>query len=179
MPNKNTFQIKPIGALINRYWDGNPLTKWIDPFAGSSPFNSRCVATNDLNGDCKTTHHLEALEFLSLFEPESFDLGLFDPPYSVRQISECYKAVGRKVFIQDTQSKFYGDRKCALARVIKPEGRVISCGWNSQGMGKTLGFEIEEILLVAHGGPHNDTIVTVEIKHDRQAETIGQEVMKI
>ena len=43
-------------------------------------------------------------------------------------------------------------------------GIVISCGWNTQGMGKQNGFEIIEILLVCHGGAHNDTIVTVERK---------------
>ena len=32
------------------------------------------------------------------------------------------------------------------------------------GIGKTKGFEILEILTVAHGGQHNDTLVTVEIK---------------
>lgn len=32
------------------------------------------------------------------------------------------------------------------------------------GIGKKNGFEIIEILLVAHGGMHNDTIVTVERK---------------
>lgn len=47
---------------------------------------------------------------------------------------------------------------------IKPNGLAISCGWNSGGFGKMLGFEIVEILLVAHGGNHNDTIVTVERK---------------
>ena len=41
---------------------------------------------------------------------------------------------------------------------------VISCGWNSCGFGKKLGFEIVEILLVCHGRTHNDTIVTVEKK---------------
>ena len=41
-------------------------------------------------------------------------------------------------------------------------GFCISFGWNSNGMGKNRGFEIVEILLVAHGGHHNDTIVTVE-----------------
>jgi len=40
---------------------------------------------------------------------------------------------------------------------------VISFGWNSGGIGKTNGFEILEILLVAHGA-HNDTICTVERK---------------
>jgi hypothetical protein len=31
-------------------------------------------------------------------------------------------------------------------------------------MGKNRGFEIVEILIVAHGGHHNDTLVTVERK---------------
>jgi hypothetical protein len=31
-------------------------------------------------------------------------------------------------------------------------------------MGKNRGFEIQEILLVAHGGNHNDTICVVEKK---------------
>lgn len=43
-------------------------------------------------------------------------------------------------------------------------GVCISFGWNSMGIGKKNGFEIIEILLVAHGGMHNDTIVTVETK---------------
>lgn len=40
----------------------------------------------------------------------------------------------------------------------------ISFGWNSGGIGKQYDFEIIEIMLVAHGGAHNDTIVTVERK---------------
>ena len=32
------------------------------------------------------------------------------------------------------------------------------------GIGKTLGFDMLEILLVPHGGVRNDTIVTVEKK---------------
>ena len=47
---------------------------------------------------------------------------------------------------------------------MKKGGIVLSCGWNSMGIGKTRGFEIIEILLVAHGGAKNDTIVTVEVK---------------
>lgn len=43
-------------------------------------------------------------------------------------------------------------------------GVVITCAWNSGGIGAGLGFEQQEILLVAHGGWHNDTIVTVEKK---------------
>ena len=66
--------------------------------------------------------------------------------------------------MQDTQSSFYGDRKNEVARIVKSGGYVISFGWNSGGIGKKNSFEIVEILLVPHGGAHNDTIVTVERK---------------
>ena len=66
--------------------------------------------------------------------------------------------------MKDTQSSFYGDRKKEVHRLVKQGGLVLSFGWNSGGIGKSLGFEIIEILLVAHGGAHNDTICTVERK---------------
>ena len=40
----------------------------------------------------------------------------------------------------------------------------MSFGWNSGGIGKKYGFKLNRILLVAHGGQHNDTICTVDIK---------------
>jgi hypothetical protein len=54
--------------------------------------------------------------------------------------------------------------KNEIARIVKPGGTVLSFGWNSNGVGKNRGFEIIEILLVAHGGQHNDTICIAEKK---------------
>ena len=54
--------------------------------------------------------------------------------------------------------------KKEISRIVKKDGIVISCGWNSGGMCKCNGFEIQEILLINHGGPHNDTIVVVDKK---------------
>lgn len=165
MPNHNTFSIKPIKELVLHHISDDMLLKmtWVDPFSRNSPFAEDMI-TNDLSEDFKADYHLEALEFLKTFQNESIDGVLFDPPYSPRQISECYKSVGRAVHMKDTQSSFYGDRKKEVARIVKKGGKVISFGWNSGGIGKTLGFEIIEILLVAHGGAHNDTICTVEVK---------------
>jgi 16S rRNA G966 N2-methylase RsmD len=160
MPNHNTFSIKPIKQLIER----NLIEGlWLDPFSRNSPFKDITV-TNDLSTDFEADYHLEALDFLKRFSSDSVDGVLFDPPYSPRQISECYKNVGRAVHMKDTQSSFYTERKQEVARLVKKRGIVISFGWNSGGIGKTLGFEIIEIMLVAHGGAHNDTIVTVERK---------------
>ena len=57
-----------------------------------------------------------------------------------------------------------------LARKIKIGGLAISCGWNTNGVGKTRGFRMIEILIVPHGGGHNDTLVTVEEKIAHQEE---------
>lgn len=160
MPNKNTFSIKPINELISRYISQTKAT--IDPFVGYSPFKNICV-TNDLDNNIKADYHMNALDFLQQITAPT-DLVLFDPPYSPRQVSECYRKMEMTVNMQTTQSSFWGNMKTEIARVVKPGGHVITCGWNSGGIGKTNGFEIVEILLVAHGGWHNDTIVTVERK---------------
>ncbi len=168
MPNKSTFLIKPIKELVKKYIDiclaETPKAVIIDPFVNNSIFKSYCTFTNDLNPEFEASHHMESLEFLKIFDDNSVDMVLMDFPYSVRQISECYKQVGREVHMEDTQSSFYGNRKKEVARIIKPNGIVICFGWNSGGVGKTLGFEMKEILLTPHGGCHNDTISTVERK---------------
>jgi hypothetical protein len=155
MPNSKTFSIKPIGLLIDRYIQGVS----VDPFANSNTLASIC---NDIDPQYATEHCMDALDFLKSLPDNSADTVLFDPPYSPRQVSECYKNLGKTVNMQTTQSSFWGNLKKEVARVIKDGGVCITFGWNSGGIGKTNGFTIEEILLVAHGGWHNDTIVTVE-----------------
>ena len=157
MPNKHTFDIKPIKELIEKYYHANS----IDPFANK---NRIAATTNDLDTQYDTDYNLDALDFLKLFDTDSIDLVLYDPPYSPRQVSECYKDLGKTVNMQTTQSSYWSNQKNEIARIVGKDGIVITCGWNSGGIGKTRGFEIVEILLVPHGGWHNDTIITVEKK---------------
>lgn len=157
MPNSNTFQIKPINEIIKKYSFG----KIIDPFANS---NKLATITNDIDEQYDTNYHLDATDFLKIFPNESVDTVLYDPPYSPRQVAECYKRLGRAVNMATTQASYWSKQKAEIARIVKDGGIVITCGWNSGGIGKQYGFEIIEILLVAHGGWHNDTIVTVERK---------------
>lgn len=111
-----------------------------------------------------TDYHLDAIDFLKIFKENSVDTVLYDPPYSARQVSECYRRLGKTVNMQTTQSSYWSKQKREISRITRQGGIVISCGWNSGGIGMKYGFEIIEILLVAHGGAHNDTIVTVEKK---------------
>lgn len=156
MPNKWTFTIKPIKELLNRYvGDGK---NWIDPFAGKY---SPAEFTNDLNPKMPTQYHLDALEFCKNMT-EKFNGVIFDPPYSSRQIKECYESIGRSMDHNRTKHAFFDDVKTVVAQKIKNNGYAISFGWNSNGFGINRGYEIIEILIVAHGGHHNDTICVVE-----------------
>lgn len=158
MPNSKTFDIPPIAKLLSEeVCEG----VWLDPFSNGKHIAS---ITNDLNPDVESDFHMDALDFLKTFGDGEVDGVLYDPPYSPRQIAECYKGVGMEVSNKVTQSSFWGEQKREIARITRSGGKVISFGWNSGGIGKKHGFSIKRILLVPHGGWHNDTIVTVEIK---------------
>jgi hypothetical protein len=154
-----TFSIKPIAALVMRYvGDGHG---WVDPYAGKT---SPAELTNDWNLEAPTLYHIDALDFAEQVCLGSYQGILFDPPYSYRQVSEHYRASGRKATSLDTSYNFYARVMDPLAERIVLGGYAISCGWNSNGFGKKRGFELVELLIVAHGLHHNDTIVTVERK---------------
>lgn len=172
MPSSLTFNIKPISALLDEEVEvGEEVDMgkiWLDPFAKDST-RVPLEHSNDLNENTSAMHHMEAMDFLRMYDDASVDGVLFDPPYSLRQLKECYDNIGRDITSRES-NYFLADLKKEIARVIKPGGKAISFGWNSGGIGKTNGFEIQRILLVPHGGPHHDTIVVVDKKEDEDGE---------
>tara|TARA_Y100000768_G_scaffold348882_1_gene298076 strand:+ start:561 stop:1112 length:552 start_codon:yes stop_codon:yes gene_type:complete len=168
MPNSQTFSMKPVKEFVE-HWIGvaysaedrnNPVV--VDPFARDSEYGT---ITNDINTTTRADYHMKADEFLDMLLDSGLqaDVVLYDPPYSPRQISECYSASGIKTTQQDTQSTFYTKIKDRIRPLVKPNGIVLSFGWNSMGVGKKFG-DYEEILLVTHGGAHNDTICVAQRK---------------
>ena len=139
MPSHKTFTIKPFKELI-----ANELgNDYIDPFP--YPFKQ------------------DAIDYLKTFSNNSQKYLVFDPPYSQRQLKEMYNNNGIS-FEHPMNASYWSNCKKEISRIIKSSGKVISFGSNSNGIGKKYGFEIIKIVLVAHGGQHNDTIATVEIK---------------
>ena len=157
MPNKWTFLIQPIKILLKE-----EMTQglWVDPFAG---MNSPAAITNDLNPDRKTTYHMDALDFLKMFDDESVDGVLYDPPYSPRQVKECYNSIDGSIQ-WDGKTNFWSDTKDEVARIVRPGGKVLCFGWNSMGIGMNRSFKMNRVLIIPHGGTRNDTICTVETK---------------
>jgi len=163
MPSRWTFSIKPIKNQIESIVEY--LTNMdgiiVDPFVGKSIFRKHCNLTNDLNPTIDADSNIRADEFLKNIDSDSTKLLFLDPPYSPRQIKECYDGIGLKVG-QDSRSDFYSNLKKEASRIVKKGGYCLSFGWNSGGVGKKYGFEIIKILLIAHGASGNDTIMTIE-----------------
>jgi hypothetical protein len=164
MPNKWTFKIPPIAELLARYvGDGKG---WVDPFAGA---NSPAEFTNDMNPDMPTRCHMDAEAFCHKLEGMYRGV-LYDPPYSYRQIKECYNGMGFNPTQLETSTNFYRKVINAVYEKIETNGLALCFGWNSIGFGKQRGFELIEVLLVCHGQHHNDTICTVERKIQKVLE---------
>ncbi|MFQ5788615.1 MAG: site-specific DNA-methyltransferase, partial [Thermodesulfobacteriota bacterium] len=106
MPNKRTFQIPPIKKLIKDEIPDN--YEVIDPF----PFE----------------YFEDATDYLK--RVPSFHYGLFDPPYSPRQLKECYKGKGE----YDTKASTWSNWKDLMAEKVTK--KCISFGWNTCGLGK-------------------------------------------
>ncbi len=100
LANKHTFSIKPIKEIVDKYTFGTI----IDPFANN---NKIATITNDLDQQYDTDYHMDATDFLKMFNDNSVDMVLYDPPYSPRQVSECYKRLGMTVNKETTQSSYW------------------------------------------------------------------------
>ena len=163
MPTGDTFDCPPIGDLVKKYLTMSKTS--IDPFARNKRW---ATYTNDLNPDTKAEFHIDAFDFLVMLKEKEVraDLIIFDPPYSTRQMKELYEGIGLKLTQKDTQrtGRWSKEKAFMNENLLLPGGVFLNFGWSSNGMGKTRGYEIVEILLVSHGGAHNDTICTVERK---------------
>lgn len=175
-PSPHTFTIAPIAQLLAEEV-GNP-GHWVDPFAG---FHSIVPPDrqNDLNPATPALYHLDALDWLRALATEDYDGVLYDPPYSLRQAKEVYQSYGLKSFqnareddgrfastgrSEQTPMGYWARCRDEAARVVKPGGKAICCGWNTGGLGNQRLFQLDRVLLVPHGGARNDTLVTVEHK---------------
>lgn len=156
MPSANTFDIPPIAGFVKKYLLRSNVS--VDPFARNKRW---AKYTNDLNPNTAATEHMDAEDFLRKYKNICPDLVIFDPPYSPAQVAELYQDIGEK---RDggggRNSELYARVRKAIREISVPGTIVLSFGWQSAGMGK--GWELLEMLLVCHGGAHNDTICMAE-----------------
>jgi hypothetical protein len=159
MPNAETFDMPPIADFLRR-WHRPPS---VDPFARNSEL---ATYRNDLNPETTAEYHMDAVDFCValLVDGIRAECVLFDPPYSANQVVMTYQSVGGP----ETTGHLGRHVRDGLDRLLRPGGVALSFGWNSAGFGRERVYEVLEILLVAHGSAHNDTICVAEQKLDLQ-----------
>lgn len=169
-PNADTFDIQDIAYFVKKYLIKSELS--VDPFARNKRW---ATYTNDLNPETEAEYHLPAHEFLKLLQDKGVqaDLVLFDPPYSVTQLKECYAGIGMEFTEKDAQSLGYKTERDLIDGILRPGGIVLSFGWSSTCMSEVKGYEIIDLLLVSHGRRQHDTICLAERKAIAEPRLFG------
>jgi len=91
------------------------------------------------------------------------DLVIFDPPYNPAQAKECYEGLGMNLPARVGKAAgVWAHEKHIVKDIMADGGIFLWFGWNTCGMGEARGFVIKEIMLVAHGRGHHDTICMAE-----------------
>ena len=150
MSNSHTFSIPPIRELIDRYVGWGDVI--VDPFANDSTIGT---ITNDLNPKFDTDYHMDALDFLKSIDTAYADVVLYDPPYSPRQVKECYDSIGLPLTAEETRASWRSRHLDEIARILKPGGFALSFGWNSNGLSRcwlSLTAAVKMILFVPWSG---------------------------
>ena len=146
-PKRYTFEQPKLRSWVESWCKG----KVLNLFAGRTKLSVDEYRV-DSNPTMKPDWCGDAIEFLKTTR-ERFDTVILDPPYSFRKAIEKY------------QGHWIGNLrklKESLMKVLMPNARVISLGYDSVGMSRSWGFQKIAICLVCHGGVSKDTIALVE-----------------
>lgn len=118
-------------------------------------------------------YHMDAYDFLVMLLNKGVksDLIIFDPPYSIQQSKQIYESFGAQKFtVENAQNVgHWSKEKKVCYQLLSVGGYFLHFGWHSNGMGKGRDTQIDELLLVAHGRSHNDTICMAEKKLAHQS----------
>jgi len=148
--HRYTFKSKKLRQWVEENVEGRVLNL----FAGQ--IKLQCNETrNDIDETMLAHYHLDAVDFCRQWSGDKFDTIILDPPYSYRKSMEKYNGKVMSPFNQ---------LKDEVVRILEPGGIVMTFGYHSVSMGTKRGFEVEQILVISHGGAIHDTIGTIERK---------------
>jgi hypothetical protein len=141
MPKRNITRIPVVNDLLMEVFGERDVE---DPFCTSRP-----------------DYYGYAPEWMHERTYQSVDALLLRPPTTWAQAQSYVKAHGES---WDGTTKWWSLLKHEAARIVSVGGIVVSIGWDSNGLGKNRGFQMERVLYVAHGSHWRDSVITVERK---------------
>lgn len=126
--------------------------EWIDPYGWDRDIADR------VNKD----RTKDACTYLQGIESKSAEGILWTPPQSPSEIIELYNRMGFKKSKELTQTSYYTKEKKEIGRIVKTGGTVITLSYNSGGVGKKYGFELETVYIIPITGYSNCYYMTIE-----------------
>lgn len=151
-PAKYTFEMPKLKKYVEQQCKG----KVLNLFAGKITLLVD-ETRNDMDPSMPAEYHLPADEFckMAIDKGWRFDTIILDPPYNLRKSREKYNG------------RYFGSFtiiKRMIPDLLNPNGKVITLGYDTTGIGKKRGFEKVAACIINHKGDHNDTLCLVERK---------------
>lgn len=156
-----TFQNSAVRDWVEGWLSGRVL----NACAGRSELDhSGEIVRNDADESIAADLHVDVAELRHHFDPSSFDVVVFDPPYSLYQSNLRYN--GRQV----------GHARVAkegFDYLLKPGGVVIELGYSGSCMPRRLNYERVERCWFNTLGRTKDVLGSVDRKTQRTLQDIG------
>lgn len=151
---KWTFQAKIVRDVVERNLSGRVLNST----AGKTRLTHGAgeIVRNDLNPDIEADHHFDVTDIDEHLPEASFDTVIFDPPFDAGQANKRYEGF---------HAREVNAARQALAKLVRPGGRLIEFGWNSHGAAAYRGWSREELHLFQRGPCLPDVIGVVDRKY--------------
>lgn len=145
-----SFEYQAAREFVEEHLDGRVL----NACAGKTMLDHDGeIVRNDLNPERDVDTHHDVAEIATFFDSQSFDVVVFDPPFDDLQAADKYDSLRA-----DSVLEAFGQ----FAELVRPQGRVITFGWNSWGMRSHACFEREETVLFQRGPVKRDVIATAD-----------------
>lgn len=169
-PKRYTFEMKK----VKEWTELNSKGLVLNLFAGKTKLNLNEIRV-DINKEMtKIDYIMDSFSFINFWIEEKndkFDTIILDPPYSLRKAREKYdismKNSNPNVNVHN--KKMIGSFtiiKNVISNILAPEGRVLTFGYNSTGLGNARGFKKTKLLLINHFGDYDDTMGIIEEQKD-------------
>jgi len=124
-----TFEVPQIREIVEKWLAGEVL----NACAGKTKLDhDGPITRNDIDEDRDVDTHVDVREVDEHFDRDRFDTVVYDPPYTAEMAERPYDGyhVGRK-----------WEARGAIANVTAPGGRVLTFGYNSDGLGGWDGWQ--------------------------------------
>jgi len=155
-------------AIQALYREARPLRRPPAPLKICDPFARNCLLahphTNDIDPNTKAVHHDDAASYLAGQDTSSFDAVIFDPPFSPNQATRYEYGTTNIYTTPGAVPRLMKE----IERILRPGGLLLKFGFNTtRHKGH---FDLVHVIIVNHGGNHNDTLVSLWRKASHNLE---------